>query len=482
MRLNASQISSFCDNILSRVPFDVENFKNSHSPKQIEYFNCTDLYCMLFGGRRGGKTIANTSDSIITDKTLMPNTDARIIFASGTAEKSKDLYWNLLTRANKYGKFGWVPRMGEKKIITPSNTIVFRGLKDIQSADLDYGFKIKRLYLDEIQTIREKVLKHYLENVIPWGTAGIEGARINFTGNPPTFKMPYLEKQYKNPKYPKIHVTMFDNPSLTTKQIEELMQKNADFLGLSLEEAKRHPTFRRNVYGEWIYSNELVIFDTEKIQKYSDPLPDDLKDFYTVLGVDIGGGAAQDALVVLAWHKYRKDEIYYLEEKVLNTKDEDLETLAGWIKKYELKYEERNSPFQSISIDTGGLGERVASVLRQKYGVVNLVAAVKSDKMAYLEEMRTELYQGRFKMPAENCRLLEEMAQILYTEDYQKVDDEQGLHSDLLDAALYSFRFIYSKWPEMQPKILTHREKRREERMSRMRRRKKHGYSGEYVI
>ena len=35
------------------------------------------------------------------------------------------------------------------------------------------------------------------------------------------------------------------------------------------------------------------------------------------------------------------------------------------------------------------------------------------------------------------------MKSIIYTMDRQKIDDKKGLHSDMLDACLYAFRYIY---------------------------------------
>ena len=104
----------------------------------------------------------------------------------------------MLERAEKNINLGWTFKRGDNKIDTRSNEIVFRGLKDIPSADLDLGFKLKRVYIDEPQTIRSKVLKHYLQNVVSWGITGVPGARINLSLNPPAFKHEYLGALFYN--------------------------------------------------------------------------------------------------------------------------------------------------------------------------------------------------------------------------------------------------------------------------------------------
>ena len=463
-KASAKSFIKVTNQVLAGEPFPFEDFINLHSKKQKEYFDAKEMYLFYIGGRRAGKTVGNVSDCIITDALLLPKVRAKIIFASATIQKTKELYWDLLYQANRNERFslGWEFKNKENKIITPRNEILFRGLKDMKSADLDMGLKVKKLYLDEIQTIREEILKHYIQNVISYTMAGLKGARINFTGNPPPIRIPYLEELYFNEKIRKIHTTIFDNPSLSEEDINTLMQANADALGLPLEEAKKHPTFRRNIYGEWVYSEELLVFDRRRIKRFTQ-LTHPANEYRFVMGVDIGGGEAKDALVMLAWNKF-DEEIFLVEEMLIETRHKDLENLAISIKEMDSKYKP-----EAISIDTGGLGERIAYVLATKYGVANLQPAKKNQKMAHLEEMKTELYRGRFKM-RDSSPLLSEMGQIIYNNRFDEIDDKQGLHSDLLDACLYAFRFIYSKELENRPKSKTYEEKRLEEVLKRHRR------------
>ena len=459
------EVKVIIDYYNSLKKFDVDTFKSLHSPKQQEYFNALEKYVMYMGGRRAGKTLGNVADCVITDLTVCPEKEGRIPFASATIGKTKDLYWTPLLRVSKSLGLGWTPRSQENAIQTRYNKIVFRGLKDIPSADLDYGFIIKRAYIEEVQTIRQKVLKHYLENVISWGMTGIAGARINFTGNPPSIKIDYLEELYKRDGIRKIHTTMHDNPGISKEEIIEIMMENAKFLGKTLEEAKKDPVFRRNVYGEWVYSNELKIFDSERIETF-EKISEELQNYRIVMGVDIGGGKAQDAIVVIGYNMY-KDELYLLDEQLIDSKDQDLEDLATNIKKFYKHYEDQGCPPDAIAIDTGGIGQRVSSILRMNYGVTNLVQAKKTDKMSYLETMRTEIYKKRFKFK-KNSILKEEFDQIIYTADRSEVDDKEGLHSDLLDACLYSFRHIHSKFPQRRPLKENYTRSRIEERLKRM--------------
>ena len=92
--------------------------------------------------------------------------------------------------------------------------------------------------------------------------------------------------------------------------------------------------------------------------------------------------------------------------------------------------------------------------------------------MSNIEELKTELYRGRFKIKKES-RFMEEMPQIIYKPDYSKIDDELGLHSDIADAILYCFRYINNKYTKDRPKKKTYAEKRMDEKIQKLTMKKK---------
>ena len=473
-------IWGYASTLYGQREFDLDYFINLHSPKQIEYINCQAPIVMYFGGRRAGKTLGSSSKCVTRDKALIYTPNARIVFASATIDKTKSLYWRLFQNINKKMDFGWQFSSGENKILTGRYEIVFRGLKDIPSADLDMGMMIEILFLEEPQTIREKILKHYLENVISWGQTGVRKAQVNICGNPPPFPMPYLFNLYKNENVYKIKTTMWDNPSLSKQDIQNQLKKTADFMGYSsVIEAQDDPVFQRNVFGNWVFDTSLMVFNKERIiQEDFTPEDSDWKDFKIVLGVDIGGGSADDAIAVLGWNQFI-DKIYIFEEHTLTTKDKDIEDLAVKIKKITKSYEDKGCSSIGVSLDTGGLGNRIAEILRTKYGVTGVVPAKKQEKLAYLAELRTEAYKGRLVFRTDS-RLAEEMPQIVYTPDRRKLDDVEGLHSDLLDASLYAFRLITSKFVKKQEVQMSYEEKRALEKIREMNKTPK--FSGRFSI
>ena len=436
--------------------FNWKKFVSEHSEKQRLYINSTARSTMAYGAKRSGKTLASTS--LIAKMDAESESSARIEIASATIEKSKMLYWRNLEILNKKLGLKWEFKSGQNRIITPKRDIIFKGLRDIPSADMSVGFSVLAVFIDEIQTIREKVFKHYLENIIRINTLNIEGARINFTMNPPVFPLPYLDKAlYNNKQVFKVHFLTSDNPWISKEVLQEFLEKEAKELGFdSVEEAlEQSNEMKRNVLGLWCPDTGRIIFQQDRISKYKE-LPHDCNTFKAVIGVDIGGGRARDAIVACIYSKYDK-KVYVAEELELETAGEDVENLATRLKYFYEKYKPH-----AIHLDYGGTGARIANVLSTRYGVPNVVPAIKKDKIAWLEVMRTEAYRGRLLFGPKS-ELFDEFSQIIYTPDFQEIDDNAGLHSDLLDACLYSFRGIYNLFPEPVIKEKTYEEKRIED-------------------
>ena len=140
-------------------------------------------------------------------------------------------------------------------IITPRREIVFRSMRDIPNADKDVGFSVLAAYLEEAHTCREKILKHWFNNVIRINFLNVDGAQMSVIGNPPPFPMPWLSRTlYENPKVHKIHITPHDNPSIPKEVLEQFLKEEAEDLGYSsVEDALENSNeFKRNILGLWL--------------------------------------------------------------------------------------------------------------------------------------------------------------------------------------------------------------------------------------
>ena len=429
---------------------DVEALIDRFSPKQREFLSAEEETVIYTGAKRSGKTLAASALAVIMDDRI--KLDARIVFASATIEKVKALYWNNLSQLNKNLKLGWIFHSGKNLIQTLTKQIVFQGLRDESSARMQVGFKVCCLILEEAHTIRQNVLHHFWHEVIRWNTANIPGARMNIICNPPHMPVKFLEDIVKNPEIRVIRTQMSDNPWMTEDTLKKFIKKEAQIRGFkTIKEAKKSPAFRRAIYGEWAYDTGSVIFDRNRIKTYKE-LPSNYKSTFTfVVGADIGGGRSYDAVVVLGYSQF-ENKVYVIEEFEEETSEKDVQDFANKLKYFYEKYKPT-----ATALDFGGHGERIAHVLMIRYGVVGVIPAKKVDKISHLLEMRTEAYRGRLIF-SEDSKLMKEFPQIIFNDMGDEVDDKNGLHSDLLDACLYSFRHIYSQFPKVKERDKTYSE------------------------
>ena len=464
--MKTEAILNYIDKVKPPVNFSVKKFINAHSPKQRLFLNCKHHAIFFLGAKRAGKTLSGISRVIIADQEGIAG--PRIVLAGANLEKIKSLYWNNLIRASKKLDLGWEFKSGDSIIETKKRQIVFRSLRDMANADKDTGFQVLMCLIEEGHTIRSHILQYYTDNIVRANFLGVPGACLILISNPPVYPLPIFEsKFFLNREYKKFHITPADNPSIGKRVLKKFMEQEAKVLGYkSVAEASiKSNAFRRNIYGEWITDKGRIIIDKTRVLNYDKPPVENME---YVVGVDLGGGSAKDAIVVIGYTKYVK-KAWVVAEEEMDTDNEDVDKLATKLKYYYEKYNPH-----AITIDTGGVGSRIATILRTRYGVPCVVPAIKKDKMAHIEEMKAEIYQERLLFKKDSS-LVKEFPQIIYTEDRDAIDDVNGLHSDLFDACLYAMRFVFNAWPVDKPAKKSYKQERLQEIMKNRGRRKKGG-------
>ncbi len=424
----------------------IKGFYGSH-PKQYNYITENALWNTAYGSRRAGKTFANVCKALyLISKSYEQTFMKRIVFASATIEKTKSLYWRLFLGINQKFNLGFDFYSGKNMIRAGRYCeIHFRGLRDIPSANLDYGFPVLAVFFDEVHTVREIVTRHYLNNVIEPTSIGVKYASINLIYNPPPVKIPYIEENLNNKEIERIKLTIHENPAYTSREIKDYLLKMAKRRGYkSIQEAyENDPGFRRDMFGEFAYDTSSLVFQTSKIKTY-EKLPEDVSKYEKVIGVDTGGGMAKDAIVVICYSNHHRTA-YVDYEVELSSVDADTEDLAAKIKSVREEYNKGSEP-HPIAFDYGGHGKRLANIIRNRHGIHGIIAAKKTDKMAHLLEMRTEAYRGRLLFKKDSL-LLQEMDRIFFNDLYTGIDEDNSIHSDLLDACLYAVRWVINQYP-----------------------------------
>ena len=449
----------------SITPEQRETFINSHSKKQQEFLRCKEQNILFYGGRRAGKTLAVSSMIFLLDLDLPMDGD--IFVVSSTLDKVRALYWKNLTRLKLELGLDWEFRSGENRIITPKREIYFHGLRDIHSADLAIGRKIAACIVEEGHTIRNDILTHYMKSAVrPCLIEFPESYKMIFALNPPIGRLEYLHQIYVGDEFKKIRITSKDNPHpAIQKNFKKHLEREARIDGYaSLKEAMKTPRFQRTVLGQWVYENNRLVIDVDKLDTFEGNPPGKKDDLTTVIGVDFGGGRSYHAVVVLQYSKY-SEKVYCVEEWQAPSGDKPMQELGKTINSYFQRYT-HNGKMPRISVDTGGQGSVLLAELRHRYciNVPTMIPAKKREKVDYLKLMQTEAHTKRLLFRKGQSLLMHEFPQIFFTEDFLKVDEKNSLHSDLLDACLYSYKLIRNYLPEVKEKKKSMTEILRQER------------------
>ena len=424
-------LSHMMDQLKDTKDFDKKQFLSDYYPKQVEYIlnNKKSRVTFYYGGARAGKTAGNKGKLVYYDLFHFPQIPGYIIICGPTEKKAKELYWNSLRRLKTYYNLPWSFKVGEGLIETRNNSILFRGLKDISNAQKDQGRKIKLCIVDEPQTIRADVLEHYMNSVIIPRTIEVEG-EICLTGNPPHFFHPFIQKEYDNPGNRQILTNLFDNESISYEKAHGFI--NSERKRRGFKKGEEDAAFRREFYGEMVFDNESTIFKATEKNLFAE-LPKGRSEYEKVMGIDLGYKDS-DAIVVCYYD--REDHSIYVVEEY-----EKAEQTYEQLMQIVFETSSSHGGIEIKVMDTGGLGLKGVESLMDKYSV-DFIPADKGSKMNYVEMLKSEIVANRIFFKKDS-KLLKEFPQIVYNWNREKIDDK-SYHSDLLDALLYSFRYIHS--------------------------------------
>lgn len=232
--------------------------------------------------------------------------------------------------------------------------------------------------------------------------------------------------------------TLYDNPYLPDAHgfVEALkIKKEWDDL---------NPTLRREYLNEWVLDMESLWIRYKKEVNHYDILPQHVKQWNYIMGVDIGFKDA-DAIAVLAWSNECKET--YLVEEVITTK-QDITGLIEQIEATRVKYAQLTKDragIYKIVIDQGGLGLKIAEEMRRRHGVP-VEPADKKLKAENVGVLNDELRMGRFKAKADSRFAKDSyLIQIDWLHSRpDKIVIKKEPHSDIIDSVLYAHKESYA--------------------------------------
>ncbi len=349
-----------------------------------------------------------------------------------TRENAKKVIWEDLLEMNEAWNLGGKVNHADLTIKHEFGRISLHGADTEREVRKIRSHKFKYANVDEVQSIAESLLVPLLTKALRPTLVDYHGTLV-LTGTAPPAK---VGRWYETgwgaltSGYERHHWTLRENAYLPAYA----MGRTADeiFAEILKEEGwtEDDPTFQREFMGNCVEDMDARLYQyTSEVNDF-DELP--AGEWRHVMGIDLG---AKDATAFFVWGWRKNDPTLYQAyefEKTGLVQDDVINLAKPLIAKYR--------PV-SVVIDAGGLGLMIANGMR-KAGVP-VKDAKKVDKGAFIKMFNSDLRTGKIRVRpdsgwARDARLVEKDAKAFQK---GKLDERAGgYHSDILDAALYSWR------------------------------------------
>lgn len=379
--------------------------------------------------RRAGKTVGIVGDAV---DTLLREKNILCVYITLTKQSARAIIWqDLVQVVDEYQLNIKLDHLRlEATCRDTGSRFVLAGAKDQMEIEKFRGLKIRKVYLDEVQSFRSYV-KYFANDILIPALRDLKG-ELYATGTPGPVKAGYFyeisqSRQWNNHKW-----TAFNNPFMhdpeNGKDLEDTLSEERLIKNIDVTD----PGYLRETYGEWVEDMDSLVFKFDRTKNTVDNLPEG--DYDYIFGVDIGYEDS-DAIAVLAFD-YLSKKVYLVEE--LETSHQGITPLVNQITKLKAKY----NPVKMV-LDAGALGKKIQEEIRTRHGV-NLVAAEKTRKSEFIELLNDDLRTEKFKAIKgsafeEDCFLVQ-WDREARARNPESPKISRTYHSDIADAVLYAWR------------------------------------------
>lgn len=341
------------------------------------------------------------------------------------------------------------------------STISIRGIDDVHSIEKLRGRNPPDLvFLDECQSMREKILKPMVDNIIRPALLDRAGTLI-VTGTPSPVPAGFFYDIWTSPRWSKHSWTLYDNPTKSKAYYDAFLEKERNDRGVT----EGDPAYRREWLGEWAVEEELRVYKYGAINNIvadrSDfQLDGGIRGTRTVsrhplmsahnrhlwrhaVGIDIGSGD-RTAIVVLGQHMHDQ-HVFQVFEWVIHRRQEpvqsDVVNILAWIRN-------EYGPMHWF-FDSGGAGGKLfMTTLQRDHGFPFIEAARKTDRRGQIDSVNTWLRKGQLLIPGVSLTA-EDAMKTLWDADKLKTgiwEYAPQWHPDPIEALRYCATGIYPLW------------------------------------
>lgn len=422
---------------ISKAPAEQFRIEDYLFPQQLTFVQDHSAFKCAVCSRRAGKSTCVAADLVMTACTIP---ECTALYVTGTRSDAKKIIWSELLKFNRKHQLGGVPNITELTLTFPNGSLVrLAGAKDEQEIEKIRGQlpPIKKVFIDEAQSIRDRVLVKLIDDVLEAALLDYAGSLI-LLGTPGSIPAGYFYRMSHNldedgkpltEKVWSVHSwTFFNNPHITTKSNmthQALLSRVLKRRGVTID----HPSIQREFFGKWTLDSDSLLIQYAKDRNDFGTIPPQKYNY--IMGIDLGFDDA-DAIAVLAWNE--NDPVTYLVDEIV-VPQQGITELVSQIEMLQKKYD-----ISKMVIDQGGLGKKIAEELRRRHSIP-VQAADKARKMEHIAFLNDALRTGRLKAKQESKfaqdSYLVEIDRDKSRPDKIKVSDKY--HSDIIDAVLYAF-------------------------------------------
>lgn len=413
--------------------------------KQQDFIYDTSDHKTALCSRRAGKSYTAVAYLI---KEALDNNGVTCVYLALTRQSAKRILMQELNNFNNRYNLGIVFNRAELTATFPNgSSILLAGADDASDIEKLRGSKYALVIIDEaasfgvhIETLIDEVIEPALMDLSGTlcllGTPGANasGYFYNATTNNNTSTASEADQAAGDiPDEDRVlwsnhHWTVLDNkPLRKTKDIPKWLAGICRRKGWDED----HPIYVREWKGKWSTTDNDLVYQfnpaINTFYKMPEPLPGE--QWQHVLGIDIG---YKDAFTItVAAFSNKRPTVYIVdqfgESKLIPT------VMAEKI----AIYRERYDPVAMVA-DAGSLGLPIVEEFKQRYHL-NIKAAEKNKKVAFIDSVNGDLISGRIKV-REGLPVIAEMARLQWDKDSNRTKENPNQKNDHADSFLYSTR------------------------------------------
>ena len=391
--------------------------------------------------RRGGKSNTEAMDHIEIC-TEFPNT--RTVYFGLTIGSVREIIWDVFKGINEKHNLGLVFNETDSVIKYPngSRTRLFGLDSSPRELAKILGQKLRKVSIDEagsmnidLESFVNQKLRPALADLRPNSWVTLLGTCENI---PNTYFEKVTTGKDTNAKWSIHRWTAYDNPFMVeqwTAEINEMTSNNPDIVKASW--------FRTHYLNEWCSDDDLLIIPAHKMQ-WVDNLPM-VRDWYYVLGVDLGFNDASSYTVVAASHQAKSAYVVYANKET----EQDFTNVASTIKNIKTKY-----PITRLIVD--GANKQGIEEMRHRMGLPEIEIAEKTGKATYLRLLKDDVITGALKFLKNSCDPLVtewQALQWLSVKGELKEVEDPRCQNHCSDSTLYAWRQTYAYMGEIPKQI-----------------------------